>query len=99
MRTTLDFAGFTGDGRSSNEGEGANLPGVLVVAGVVPSMAQATRTFDDLSAAGHQGELGYAPNSGSEYNGLPVGASRARRGAACGTSPACHDSQVRQAKQ
>jgi hypothetical protein len=40
------------------------LAGVLVGAGVVPSMAQATRTFDDLGAAGHQGEIVYVTDQG-----------------------------------
>jgi hypothetical protein len=40
------------------------LAGVLIVAGVVPSMAQATRTFDELGAAGHQGEIVYVTDQG-----------------------------------
>jgi hypothetical protein len=35
------------------------LAGVLVAAGAVPSMAQMTRTFDDLRAEEHQGEIVY----------------------------------------
>jgi hypothetical protein len=49
------------------------LVGVLVVAGVVPSMAQATRTFDDLGAAGHQGEIVYVTDQrGTKVKGSVV---------------------------
>ena len=41
------------------------LAGVLVAAGAVPSMAQmATRTFDDLRAEGHRGEIVYVTDQG-----------------------------------
>ena len=40
------------------------LAGVLVAAGAVPSMAQATGSFDDLGAAGHQGEIVYVTDQG-----------------------------------
>jgi hypothetical protein len=40
------------------------LAGALVVAGVVPAMAQTARTFDDLGAAGHQGEIVYVTDHG-----------------------------------
>jgi hypothetical protein len=44
------------------------LAGALVVAGVVPSMAQATRSFDEIGAAGHQGEIVYV----TDYGGTKV---------------------------
>ncbi len=40
------------------------LAGVLVAAGVVPSVAQATRTFDNLGADVHQGEIVYVTDQG-----------------------------------
>ena len=41
------------------------LAGVLVAAGAVPSLAQmATRTFDDLRAEGHRGEIVYVTDQG-----------------------------------
>ena len=41
------------------------LAGVLVAAGAVPSTAQmATRTFDDLRAEGHRGEIVYLTDQG-----------------------------------
>jgi hypothetical protein len=42
------------------------LAGVLVAAGAVPSMAQmVTRTFDDLRAEGHRGEIVYVTDPGA----------------------------------
>ena len=41
------------------------LAGVLVAAGVVPSVAQATRTFDNLGADVHQGEIVYVTDQGA----------------------------------
>jgi hypothetical protein len=50
------------------------LAGVLAAAGVVPSMAQVvTRTFDNLSAAGHQGEIVYVTDqAGTKVKGSVV---------------------------
>ena len=50
------------------------LAGVLVAAGAVPSMAQmATRTFDDLRAEGHRGEIVYVTDQeGTEVKGRVV---------------------------
>jgi hypothetical protein len=49
------------------------LAGVLVVAAAAPSMAQASRTFDDLGAAGHQGERVYVTDQrGTKVKGRVV---------------------------